>query len=283
MNQLKRLKAEQAGQREDQPAPPRPGAASIRAAQKNPLMRLKRQQADPAGQPEAPLVPAVRAAVLAVPTLEQCQATIDAAQAAWTVHPALSPERTEAKRALLRQIMPHVEDYIDRHAAYPNSVAVEAMILLFDTGDIERALSLGLVLAAQDCHYLPKRFEGKALRPFIVKAMCEWASAKLKEGQPAAPYLEQFICAIDAGSGRWELPTVEVPGETERGDVRRGELYALAAKHAAQDQDYQAALAWCMKAEKANPRAGVKQLAAKCRAALAAAGEAPDSSVDIGA
>lgn len=258
MNQLKRLKAAQAGQREDQPAPPRP-VAPIRAAQKNPLMGLKRQQDE---APSAP-VRAPRPASVPMGGLDLYQDAIDTAQAAWSVHPAMSEARTDLKRKLLDQIMSFVDAYIDHGDRYPNSVAVEAMILLFDTGDIERALSLGLSLVAQDCHVMPKRFQGKNLRHQVVRLTLDWAIAKLKESQPAAPYLDQLIRAMDAESGRWELHP-----------ILRGEAYALAAKHAAQAGEWSAAVQWCMKAQQENPGgAGVKTLLTKCLAAAKNEGE----------
>jgi len=267
MNPLKRLKAEQDKQRaaRENAAQSSPPSEAAARPPLNPLhlLRARRGAANPAGAdlaqdeptiPEAARLRSLRPVGIDVGRLDQYQAATDTAQAAWSVHPAMSEARTEAKRKLLVQIMPFVEAYIADGAAYPNSVAVEAMILLFDTGDIERGLSLGLILAAQDCHIMPKRFQGKNLRHQVVRLTLDWAIAQLKASQPAAPYLDQLLQAMDTEPGRWEL-----------NPILRGEAYALAAKHAAQAQDWPAGVDWCLKAQEANPKgAGVKTLLNQC-------------------
>ncbi|SMF96137.1 Phage small terminase subunit [Methylomagnum ishizawai] len=264
MSTLDKIKAKRQAARESaaQSSPP-PDTAARPPLNPLDLLRAKRGAVDPAGadltqdEPTIPEAAPPRPAAPPPGTLQQYQDAIDAAQAAWQVHPALSEGRTEAKRKLLLQIMPFVEAYIADGAAYPNSVAVEAMILLLDTGDIERGLSLGLILAAQDCHIMPKRFQGKNLRHQVVRLTLDWAIAQLKAAQPAAPYLDQLLQAMDTEPGRWEL-----------NPILRGEAYALAAKHAAQAQDWPAGVDWCLKAQAANPKgAGVKTLLNQCLAA----------------
>ena len=160
-------------------------------------------------------------------------------------------KKADFKRRQLPAILPFVEQYLARGDSYPNSVAVEAMIWLLDVGDIERGLRIGLALSDQGCHVMPKRFD-RGLNSFIVRAVADWAAAQLRANQPAAPYLENLIEAINARG--WELHPIPL-----------GELYALAAKHAERSEDYGAAVTWANLAEKTNPEgAGVKTLKARC-------------------
>lgn len=193
-------------------------------------------------------------------TLEQYQAAIAAAISnykAATV--AMSPERTAAKRAALADILPFVQGYIDAGHSYPNSVAVQAMIWLFDVGDIERALSLGLALIVQGCHHMPRDdFKRPDLETFVCDAVYDWANVQLKAGQPAAPYLEQLILALEAGKWALSLPV-------------HSKMYAMAAKHAKLAGDWSAVLKHCIVAQNVNPDgAGVKTLKDEALAKLAA-------------
>lgn len=191
-------------------------------------------------------------------TLEQYQAAIAAALSNMAAFPAKSPERNQAKRAALADILPFVQGYIDRQEAYPNSVAVQAMIWLFDLDDIERALSLGLTLIVQGCHHMPQRFERRDLETFVCDAVYDWANVQLKAGQPAAPYLEQLILALEAGKWALSLPV-------------HSKMYAMAAKHAKLAGDWSAVLKHCIVAQNVNPDgAGVKTLKDEALAKLAA-------------
>jgi hypothetical protein len=220
----------------------------------NPLDRIKRrQQAAAAAKPPAPAAPIpVRPAA---GKLEQYQAAVAAAINAMAPMTNLD-ERQAYKRKVLPEIMPFVDDYVAKGDRYPNSVAVQAMIWLFDIGDIERALNLALILIEQG-HLMPKRFD-RDMPTFVCDAVYDWANAQLKADQPAAPYLEHLIGTLE--KGRWPLhPAVA------------SKLYAMAAKHAERDGDFAKVVALCEAAQRVNPEgAGVKTLKERAAAKLAA-------------
>lgn len=225
-----------------------------------PFQLAKQRQQDRQASPPAVPVP-VRARPLdesILGILEQYQAAVDAAISAMAPMTAMSAERTAYKRHVLPQILPFVNAYIDSGERYPNSVAVQCMIWLFDVGDIELALSLGLALIVQGCHTLPRRFDRKDLETFVCDAMYDWAKAQLAADASASPRLEQLIAAME--SGKWSLhPAVA------------SKMYAMAAKHADRLGDSRKVVRLCEAAQRVNPDgAGVKTLLNAAKAKLAA-------------
>jgi hypothetical protein len=219
----------------------------------NPLDRIKQKQQQAAQR--AAFAPAPPPAA-AVGKLEQYQAAVSAAISAMASMPSLE-ERQEYKRQFLPQILPFVQAYVENGDHYPNSVAVQAMIWLFDIGDIERALGLALYLIAQGGHIMPKRFD-RGMHTFVCDAVYDWANEQLKNKQPAAPYLGELIAAME--KDRWDLhPAVA------------SKLYAMAAKHAEREGDFEAVVKFCDAAQRVNPDgAGVKTMKERAAAKLAA-------------
>jgi hypothetical protein len=217
----------------------------------NPLKRIKeKQQAAPASAAPVPIGPAAG-------KLEQYQAAVAAAINAMAPMTNLDERQAYKRMAALPQIMPFVDDYVARGERYPNSVAVQAMIWLFDIGDIERALNLALILIEQGIHLMPKRFD-RDMPTFVCDAMYDWANAQLKANQPAAPYLEHLIGSLEKGG--WPLhPAVA------------SKLYAMAAKHAEREGDFAKVVALCEAAQRVNPEGhGTKTLKERAVAKLAA-------------
>jgi hypothetical protein len=218
----------------------------------NPLDRIKQKQRQAAQR--AAFAPAPPPAA-AVGKLEQYQAAVSAAISAMASMPSLE-ERQEYKRQFLPQILPFVQAYVENGDHYPNSVAVQAMIWLFDIGDIERALNLALILIEQGGHLMPRRFD-RDMPTFVCDAVYDWANAQLKANQSAAPYLEHLIGSME--KGRWPLhPAVA------------SKLYAMTAKHAERDGDFAKVVALCEAAQRVNPEGhGTKTLKERAAAKLA--------------
>lgn len=147
--------------------------------------------------------------------------------------------RVPIKRRAIADVWPFVAQYLNSGAHYPNSVAVQACIWLFDVGDIDRGLSLGLALQTQGCHRMPARFE-RPLQDFLVDEVYNWANAEWKAGRTAEPFLGDLIQAMDRE--KWDLHP-----------LMRSKSYAMAAKHAALRNDWQAVKDWCEKAAAINP------------------------------
>lgn len=238
----------------------------------HPFDRLKAEQAAagavpvPSGARRVPMpgpVPAAEAATADQSRigglLRHYQDLVDKARKEMSPLPAMGPERIEYKRTVaLPRIMDFVKAYIDADEVYPNSVAVQACIWLFDIGDIERGLSLGLALAAGGQQIMPPRFERRDIETFLCDAVYDWANAKWKAKETAAPYLGQLVRAMEAES--WALhPAVH------------SKMYVMAAKHEELASEYGEVVRLCEKALAVNPGgAGVKTLLGTARTKLAA-------------
>lgn len=227
----------------------------------NPLDRLNQRQRQ--ARLQAGLVPTKAEPVKPRLTkgLDHYQARVAEAVSAMAPLEAMSAERTAYKRkAALPEILPFVQAYQDKGETYPNMVAVQAMVWLFDVGDIEEALKLGLYLAKTKAQTMPKRFD-RDLPTFLCDAVYDWAKAQLEAENPASPYLQELLAGIE--DGQWDLhPAVH------------SKLLAMAAKHADRESDWQACFNYCEKAQRVNPKgAGVKTLKEKAKAELAKAGQ----------
>lgn len=142
-----------------------------------------------------------------------------------------------------------IQDYIDNDERYPNSVAVQVMIWLFDCGETMKGLSLALHLIRQGLHHTPTNF-GRNLETFVCDSVYDWAAALLKNGTYAATALETTVAEMESGNWQALMPQVVT-----------GKMYAMLAKHKNLLGEFSAALELCYKAEAANPdKAGVKTL-----------------------
>lgn len=169
-------------------------------------------------------------------------------------------DRKSYKAEAVTKLIDFVNGYVASAANYPNIVAVWVMIWLFDLGDIARALTLGLHLAAQKIQKMPVRFHSD-IQTFICDQMYDWAKAELEAGKSSGPYLENLINTIE--SDKWKLS-----------DVVHGKMYAIYGKHLDALGEDEAALKAYETAMGLNSRAGVKKRMQVLEAKLAKAAKA---------
>lgn len=162
--------------------------------------------------------------------------------------PANSDERTRRKKSWLPEFMPFIDGYIEAGDIYANDVAVQAMVWLWDVGDIEQAVRISLYLIGTGNQQMPERFERRDLPTFVVDEMGRWCANNLKQKSSSAPYLGQVLEAMD-GPTPWELAP-----------AKRAGLYVAAAKDSALIEDWPAVVSWSDKASAAYPAIGVKGL-----------------------
>ncbi|MEQ1636700.1 MAG: phage terminase small subunit [Methylococcales bacterium] len=155
--------------------------------------------------------------------------------------------KAAAKTTMLKQYMAFVNGYVNAGENYPNSVAVQVAIWLFDVGDIAAALGVILPLIKQAIHHSPHNFD-RPLEVFCCDATYDWAAALYRDNKTASPYLDTVVAEME--KGRWSLPVAV-----------ESKMYAMLAKHKKLAGEYETALAHCAKAEAVNPvGAGVKKL-----------------------
>lgn len=164
-------------------------------------------------------------------------------------------DKAKAKVEMLKQYMGFVNAYIDNGDKYPNSVAVQCAIWLFDAGNIAEGTRVVLHLIKQGIHHTPPTFD-RTLEVFACDAVYDWAAVLYKDGAVAGEQLETVTTTME--SDKWSVPPVV-----------EGKMYAMLAKHKMLATDFEAALSLCNKAETANPDgAGVKKLKENIEAAL---------------
>lgn len=162
-------------------------------------------------------------------------------------------EKARIKAELLPAYLPFVDDYVEQHHDYPCDVVMQAMIWMFDTGDIESALALGLHLVAGGNQVMPPRFD-RDLPTFISDAMYDWASEQLKNEQTASPYLDELVSTVSVD--KWDLHPAVI-----------SKNLVMLAKHRFREGEFMQCVELCEKAETVNPEgAGVKTLKAKAAA-----------------
>lgn len=164
----------------------------------------------------------------------------------------------DGKARVKALVLPTYLDFVSAYVAlgqdYPNDVAVQVMIWLLDTGDIERGLDLALHLAKQN-QKLPARFD-RNLPTFLCDFFYDWSNEQLKAEHSASPYLDTLVAVAENDS--WPVHPLCM-----------SKLFAMLAKHKEQSGEYQTALALCLKAEAINPeKAGVKGLKERVQAKL---------------
>lgn len=155
-------------------------------------------------------------------------------------------DKVRVKALVLPTYLPFVEDYVSEGHNYPNDVAVQVMIWLLDTGQIESGLKLALHLVAQN-QRMPAKFD-RDMKTFLCDFFYDWAGVLLKEDQGASPYLDQLVATAE--HDKWDVHVLCM-----------SKLYVMLAKHKERAGEYSAALELCNKAEAVNPeKAGVKGL-----------------------
>lgn len=161
-------------------------------------------------------------------------------------------DKLKLKFDLLPSYADFVTDYVNQGHDYPNNVAVRVMIWMFDVNLIEQGLNLGLYLIKTGNQQTPENF-GRGLETFICDAIYDWSNVQLKAEQSASPYLDQLVDT--AVNDKWDLhPAVH------------SKMFAMMAKHAFAQGEWQDTIALCNKAETVNPEgAGVKTLKTKAQ------------------
>ncbi|MDF2640986.1 MAG: putative terminase, endonuclease subunit [Pseudomonas sp.] len=149
------------------------------------------------------------------------------------------------RQALKREeLLPKYQEYVQRYCEsglnFPNRVAVQVMVWLFDTAQFDDALELADFLIEQG-QEMPERFKRRDIQTFVADAVCEWAYAEYKANRSPEPYLSDLLPLVD---GEWNL-TEQIPSKyhkligmraIEAGDLevalkhleRSTELYAQA-------------------------------------------------------
>lgn len=159
-------------------------------------------------------------------------------------------DKIRIKTELLPGYIPFVDDYIENGHDYPCDVAVQVMIWLFDVGDIQQGLTLGLHLIAIGKQQMPSQFN-RDIPTFIADDIYDWSNEQLKNKQTASPYLDLFAEVMQ--KSKWDLhPAVE------------SKILVMMAKHHFLKDEFKQCHELCTQAEKANPEgAGVKTLKKK--------------------
>ena len=118
-----------------------------------------------------------------------------------------------SKQSLKRdELLPKYQEYVQRYCEsglnFPNRVAVQVMVWLFDTRQFDDALELADFLMEQG-QQMPERFKRRDLQTFVADAICEWAYAEYKAQRSPEPYLSDLLPRVD---GEWDL-TEQIPSK----------------------------------------------------------------------
>lgn len=118
-----------------------------------------------------------------------------------------------SKQSLKRdELLPKYQEYVQRYCEsglnFPNRVAVQVMVWLFDTAQFDDALELADFLMEQG-QQMPERFKRRDLQTFVADAICEWAYAEYKAQRSPEPYLSDLLPRVD---GEWDL-TEQIPSK----------------------------------------------------------------------
>ena len=114
------------------------------------------------------------------------------------------------RQALKRdELLPKYQEYVQRYCesglVFPNRVAVQVLVWLFDTAQFEDALELADVLIEQG-QQMPERFKRRDIQTFVADAVCEWAYAEYKANRSPEPYLSDLsLLVVDGELGAWWL------------------------------------------------------------------------------
>ncbi|QLG94915.1 terminase [Pseudomonas yamanorum] len=117
------------------------------------------------------------------------------------------------RQALKREeLLPKYQEYVQRYCEsglnFPNRVAVQVMVWLFDTVQFDDALELADFLMEQG-QQMPERFKRRDIQTFVADAVCEWAYAEYNADRSPEPYLSDLLPRVD---GEWEL-TEQIPSK----------------------------------------------------------------------
>jgi len=118
-----------------------------------------------------------------------------------------------SKQSLKREeLLPKYQEYVQRYCEsglnFPNRVAVQIMVWLFDTAQFDDALELADFLMDQG-QQMPERFKRRDIQTFVADAVCEWAYAEYNARRSPEPYLSDLLPRVD---GEWDL-TEQIPSK----------------------------------------------------------------------
>lgn len=118
-----------------------------------------------------------------------------------------------SKQSLKREeLLPKYQEYVQRYCEsglnFPNRVAVQVMVWLFDIAQFEDALELADFLMEQG-QEMPERFKRRDIQTFVADAVCEWAYAEYNAKRSPEPYLSDLLPRVD---GEWNL-TEQIPSK----------------------------------------------------------------------
>ncbi len=117
------------------------------------------------------------------------------------------------RQALKREeLLPKYQEYVQRYCEsglnFPNRVAVQVLVWLFDTAQFEDALGLADFLIEQG-QQMPERFKRRDIQTFVADVVCEWAYAEYQANRSPEPYLSDLLPLVD---GEWQL-TEQIPSK----------------------------------------------------------------------
>ncbi|WP_448125827.1 phage terminase small subunit [Pseudomonas veronii] len=163
------------------------------------------------------------------------------------------------RQALKREeLLPKYQEYVQRYCEsglnFPNRVAVQVMVWLFDTVQLDDALELADFLMEQG-QEMPERFKRRDIQTFVADAVCEWAYAEYNAGRSPEPYLSDLLPLVD---GKWNL-TEQIPSK----------YHKLVGMRAMEAEQWEAALKHLERSTELYPKAGNETRIVKCRKALA--------------
>ncbi|MCM2375581.1 phage terminase small subunit [Pseudomonas marginalis] len=120
----------------------------------------------------------------------------------------LAGRQTLKREELLPKYQEYVQRYCESGLNFPNRVAVQVMVWLFDTAQFEDALELADFLMEQG-QQMPERFKRRDIQTFVADAVCEWAYAEYTAKRSPEPYLSDLLPLVD---GVWNL-TEQIPSK----------------------------------------------------------------------
>ncbi|WP_448649442.1 phage terminase small subunit [Pseudomonas corrugata] len=163
------------------------------------------------------------------------------------------------RQALKREeLLPKYQEYVQRYCEsglnFPNRVAVQVLIWLFDTAQFDDALELADFLMEQG-QQMPERFKRRDIQTFVADAVCDWAYAEYTAKRSPEPYLSDLLPLVD---GEWNL-TEQIPSK----------YHKLIGMRAIEAEQWETALKHLERSTELYPKAGNETRIVKCRKALA--------------
>jgi hypothetical protein len=165
-------------------------------------------------------------------------------------------DKQAAKKTMMDVYAPFVWDYVAQGHNYPNDVAVQYMIWLFDVSvtQEEMTAALNLALYLMPHQQMPDKFTRRDIQTFVCDAVYDWAKTQLDNDVTALPLLDDVVVRLDG----WRLsPPVQ------------SKVLVIAAKHHNKAENFKTVVEYCEKAKQVNPEGwGAKTLLATAKQRL---------------